>query len=106
MTKRNRIGLVAGLAMVAAVGWAAASGRPQPKGPGTRPPTGNVRDHGAKGDGTTDDWQAVQNAVDERAGVVHFPPGTYRITKPVVIDLDTVGFTAIKGETVARVVMA
>lgn len=95
-----------GLAIVAAVGWAAAHTQPQPKAPGTRPPTGNVRDHGARGDGVADDWQAVQNAVNDKAGVVHLPPGTYRITKPVVIDLDAVGFTAIKGDTVARVVMA
>jgi hypothetical protein len=106
MTTRGRRGLIVGLAIVAAVGWAAAHTQPQPKGPGTRPPTGNVRDHGARGDGAADDWQAVQNAVDGKAGVVHLPPGTYRITKPVVIDLDAVGFTAVRGETVARVVMA
>src|SRR5262249_53507105 len=75
-------------------------------GPGVKAPTGNVRDHGAKGDGTDDDWQAIQNAVDGGAGVVRLPKGTYRITKPVVIDLDKVGFTAITGDTVARVVMA
>jgi hypothetical protein len=74
--------------------------------PPNRQPSGNVRDHAAKGDGQADDWQALQNAVDAGAGVVHLPPGTYRITKSVVIDLDRVGFTAIKGDTVARVVMA
>lgn len=74
--------------------------------PGTRPPTGNVRDHGAKGDGTADDWQAVQSAVNDRAGVVRLPPGTYRIAKTVVIDLDAVGFTRVTGDGVARVVMA
>jgi hypothetical protein len=74
--------------------------------PGPRPPGGNVRDHGAVGDGKADDWQALQAAVDAGAGAVHLPPGTYRITKPVVVDLDKVGFTAITGGTVARVVMA
>lgn len=74
--------------------------------PDTKPPTGNVRYHGAKGDGTADDTTAIQKAVDARAGIVHFPPGTYRITKPVVIDLDRVGFTELSGGTVARVIMA
>ena len=90
--------------LAAIIALAAARTRQPP--PGTKPPTGNVRDHGAKGDGKADDWQAVQNAVDDAAGAVHLPPGTYRITKPVVIDLDKVGFTAITGGTVARVVMA
>ena len=78
----------------------------QPKPPGARLPTGNVRDHGARGDGTADDWQAVQNAVADRAGVVHLPPGTYRLSRSVVVDLDAVGFTSIKGDGAARVVMA
>lgn len=68
------------------------------------PPSGNVRDHGAKGDGT-DDTQAIQSAANAGAGV-HFPPGTYRITKPIVIDLAKVGFASVRGNGDARVVMA
>ena len=62
--------------------------------------------HGAKGDGDADDTAAVQRAVDAGPGVVRFGKGTYRLTKPVVIDLDKVGFTALAGDGVARVVMA
>src|SRR5262245_40141139 len=69
-------------------------------------PTGDVRAHGAKGDGAADDTAAVQRAVNAGAGVVRFGKGTYRLTKPVVIDLDKVGFTALVGDGVARVVMA
>jgi hypothetical protein len=76
----------------------------QQPAPERRPPSGNVRDHGAKGDGKADDTQALQTAVDASAGVVQLPPGAYRITKPITIDLDKVGFTALRGD--ARVVMA
>lgn len=71
-----------------------------------KPTSGNVRDHGAKGDGQTDDGPALQKAIDASAGIVQLPLGAYRITKPIVIDLDKVGFTAIRGDTVARIVMA
>lgn len=37
---------------------------------------GTVRDHGAVGDGVTDDTEAVQAAIDS-GGVTVFPPGTY-----------------------------
>ena len=103
MTRRAILATTA-FALVAAVTLTTA--HIQPPAPGVKPPTGNVRDHGAKGDGVVDDWQALQNAVDAGAGVVQLPKGVYRITKPVVIDLDKVGFTAISGGTVARVVMA
>src|SRR5262249_42096421 len=90
---------------VASAAVLALGARTQQPAPGTKPPTGNVRDHGAKGDGNADDWQAIQNAVDAGVGVVHLPPGTYRVTKPVVVDLAKVRFTAIRGDG-ARVVMA
>lgn len=56
----------------------------------------NVKEWGAKGDGVTDDWAAIDEAM--RAGgrcgpdckstttkqaIVYFPPGTYRIKKPI-----------------------
>lgn len=52
-----------------------------------------------------DDTAALQNLVNHGGRVV-LDRGTYRITKPIVIDLDKIGFTMIDGGTVARVVMA
>lgn len=89
--------------VVALLGLAAlTSGMHRP----TEPPASDVRKHGAAGDGTTDDTAALQKAIDSSAGLIALPPGTYRITKPIVIDLDEVGFTAIDGGGVARIVMA
>lgn len=41
----------------------------------------NVKDHGATGDGTTDDTTAIQNTINlaTAGGVIYFPPGTYRL---------------------------
>ncbi|KAF8538788.1 pectate lyase superfamily protein-domain-containing protein [Trichophaea hybrida] len=57
----------------------------------------NVKDYGAKGDGTTDDTNAINAAIQEgsRCGqgcdsstltpaLIYFPSGTYRISKPIV----------------------
>lgn len=64
----------------------------------------DVRSCGAKGDGQADDTAAVQKAVDS-GGRVSFPKGVYRITKPIVVELDKTGFTSLAGDGVARVVM-
>ncbi len=69
-------------------------------------PAGKVHMQGARGDGIADDTAALQAAVEAGAGLVQLPRGTYRITKPILIDLDKVGFTSIEGHSVARVVMA
>jgi Pectate lyase superfamily protein len=37
----------------------------------------NVKDFGAKGDGSTNDQTAIQNAVNAATGIVYFPPGMY-----------------------------
>jgi hypothetical protein len=52
----------------------------------------NVKDYGAVGDGTTDDYAAI-NAVINAAyaaggGTVYFPPGTYKITSQLVLPND------------------
>ena len=43
----------------------------------------NVKDFGAKGDGTTDDTAAIQNAINSSTStglVIYFPAGTYKTT--------------------------
>jgi hypothetical protein len=72
----------------------------------TKPADQNVRQFGAVGDGKADDSAAIQKAVDAGMGVIRLPKGVYRITQPVVIDLDKVGYTSICGDGVARIVMA
>lgn len=48
----------------------------------------NVRDMGARGDGLTDDYEALQRAVhrinEHHGGTLFFPPGRYRIDRFVV----------------------
>ncbi|KAI1742280.1 glycoside hydrolase family 55 protein [Xylaria scruposa] len=58
----------------------------------------NVKDYGAKGDGTTDDTDAINKAVTDGPGrcidkcdsrtthpaIVYFPSGTYLVKKPIV----------------------
>lgn len=57
----------------------------------------NVKDYGAKGDGSTDDTEFINKAIadGDRCGlgcgsstttpaIVYFPPGTYMVSKPIV----------------------
>jgi hypothetical protein len=48
----------------------------------------SVKDFGAKGDGTTDDTSAIQNAVNSltNGGTVLIPIGTYKITSTITIN--------------------
>lgn len=66
----------------------------------------NVRNFGAIGDGKADDTEAIQKAIDAGTGVIYFPKGVYQITKPIVINLDSTGYTSISGDGVAQIVMA
>ncbi|MCS7303513.1 MAG: right-handed parallel beta-helix repeat-containing protein [Thermoguttaceae bacterium] len=66
----------------------------------------SVRDFGARGDGLADDAPAVQRAVDAKPGVLYFPPGTYRLSKTIEVELDKVGPLAIVGSSGVRIVMA
>lgn len=75
-------------------------------GPPGHVPVRTVRDFGATGDGKADDTAAFQKAVDSKAGDIFLPRGTYRLTKTVVIDLDTVGPTSVVGTGAATIVMA
>lgn len=50
--------------------------------------TNTVTAFGATGDGVTDDIDAIQLAVDSltnNGGTVYFPPGTYSISRPIVV---------------------
>lgn len=45
----------------------------------------NVKDYGAKGDGTTDDTAAIQSAIDNNPGKkIVFGSGTYLISSPII----------------------
>ena len=67
----------------------------------------NVREFGAVGDGRADDIEAVQHAVSQGDGVLHFPPGTYRITQPIEVRLAKRGPLSIDGSGgSAKLVMA
>jgi parallel beta-helix repeat protein len=65
----------------------------------------DVRQFGAVGDGVTDDTAAIQKAVDSKTGDIEFAKGRYVVSKPVVIDLDQVGYTSISGSGTTQVVM-
>ena len=69
----------------------------------------NVRTAGAKGDGTTDDTEAIQQALNHlsdrrprgqpRQHVVYFPPGSYRITRTLSITESTGAWLVGHGRT-------
>lgn len=50
----------------------------------------NVKDYGATGDGTTDDTEAIQDAIDActPGGTVFFPYGTYLISETLEVNAD------------------
>jgi len=58
----------------------------------------NVKDFGATGDGTTDDTDAIQHAVEQGDGHVVLPRGTYRLSHPIEIELRSAGPLAISGD--------
>lgn len=78
---------------------------------GTKPATAplslvSVCDLGAVGDGQTDDAPAIQRAVDAGRGDLFFRRGVYRLTRPIVVDLDKVGPTSFRSDGTARLLMA
>lgn len=67
----------------------------------------NVLGFGAVGDGIADDTAALQHTLDSGDGVLRLNKGTYRIMKPLVLDLTKTGFGAVRGESgTSRIVMA
>lgn len=57
----------------------------------------DVTHFGAKGDGKSDDTDALQHAIDEGTGLVSFPSGTFIIKKTLVVDLSKKGPVSIRG---------
>lgn len=57
----------------------------------------SVYDFGAAGDGRTDDTEALQHAVDDGDGTLQFGKGTFRISRPVTVDLSRIGYAALQG---------
>ena len=60
---------------------------------------------GVAGDGKTDDTEAIQKAIDAGIGELRLWRGVFRISKPLLIDLDRVGPTSISGGGVATILM-
>lgn len=65
----------------------------------------NVKDFGAKGDGSTDDTAAIQAAIDYAVAAgrrsVYFPAGTYIVTSSLHAQVET-GTTTVGGSTKSR----
>ena len=99
MNRPRRITLVAvAVLIIPAMGSGPLTG-PQEPGPRAAEPLVLV------GDGRADDTEALQRAVDEATGPVRLPRGTYRITRPITIELDEVGFTSLVGDGTAQIIM-
>ncbi len=62
----------------------------------------NVKSFGAMGDGVTDDYTAVINAMNSFGGgqgVVFFPSGTYLIKNQIMVNKDSVIFRGISSDS-------
>ena len=67
----------------------------------------DVRQFGAKGNGTIDDTEAIRHAVKRGDGALFFPSGTYLISGTINIPLGAKGPSAISGESgTSTVIMA
>jgi hypothetical protein len=97
---------VSALCVVALIAFIISSAAPQipnrPPGDGHE----TLKDFGATGNGQADDTLAIQRAVDAGIGSLRFEKGIYRITKPIEIDLEKVGYTSIQGDGTAQILMA
>ena len=56
-----------------------------------------VNHFGAAGDGQRDDTEALEHALAAGAGVLELAKGSYRITRPIVIDTTRTGYAAVRG---------
>ena len=67
----------------------------------------NVRDFGAKGDGVTDDTEAIVHTLERGDGTLQFTRGDYLITRTVPIVLAKMHRVGIDGSGgTAKIVMA
>jgi hypothetical protein len=46
----------------------------------------SVKDWGAVGNGIADDTQAINDAIQFSQNYIYFPPGSYRVTSPIIIE--------------------
>jgi hypothetical protein len=58
----------------------------------------------ARGDGQTDDWAALQEALNR--GSLHLPAGVFRLSRTLEIDLARLGPRSVRGDSATRLVMA
>ena len=58
----------------------------------------NVRDFGVSGDGRTDESAALEHALHDGDGTLEFPPGTYRLSRTLHVDLARHGRFALSGQ--------
>ena len=65
----------------------------------------NIQYFGAVGDGKTDDTEALIHAIEQGDGHVRIPPGTYRITKTIEIDLTATGPFGMTGAAGATTIV-
>jgi hypothetical protein len=91
----SRLMLVLLVAMAIVAGISASAPRPAK----------SLAEFGVRGDGATDDTAAIQAAVDAKLGSIRFPPGIYRITQPIVVNLDQVGYTSFTSDGTATLRM-
>lgn len=63
--------------------------------------------YGVKGDGQTDDTQALQRAIDEGGGVLELGKGSYLLSAPLVLDTTQRGYVGVRGaQGTSRLLMA
>lgn len=103
---RHRMRHILVVAIVITMGVNAANAvEPEPIPATSAEVDATVRTFGAVGDGVSDDTAALQNAINAGSTAVRLPRGTYKITKPLIVDLDKVGVTSIVGDGTARIMM-
>jgi Right handed beta helix region len=67
----------------------------------------NVKQFGAAGNGQDDDVPAIEHALRAGDGFLEFPPGIYRLSRPIVVRLKDGGPVAVRGTGgIAKLVMA